>query len=145
MPFDREQIKVKAAELAAGGVFIGTSSWKYDGWLDQLYTPDRYVKKSKTRTSAEQTSFANLQLETPIAKPVKVDKKTFENNCLTEYAEVFKSVSVDATYYKFPDEPLLRGWAEAVPDDFRFAFKLTKDVTIKRFPNRPEEGSAPAP
>jgi len=28
MPFDREQIKTKVAELAASGVFIGTSSWK---------------------------------------------------------------------------------------------------------------------
>ena len=140
MPFDREQIKVKVAELAARGVFIGTSSWKYEGWLDQLYTPARYEKKAKSRALAEQTSFANLQVETPVAKPVKVDKKTFEKDCLTEYAEVFKSVSVDATYYKFPDETLLRGWADAVPVDFRFAFKLTKDITIKRFPNRPEEG-----
>ncbi len=38
MPFDREQIKVKAAELAASGVYIGTSSWKYEGWVNQLYT-----------------------------------------------------------------------------------------------------------
>jgi hypothetical protein len=29
MPFDREQMKVKAAELAARGVYVGTSSWKY--------------------------------------------------------------------------------------------------------------------
>jgi len=42
MPFDRERMKVKAAELAAKGVFIGTSSWKYDGWFGQLYTPARY-------------------------------------------------------------------------------------------------------
>jgi hypothetical protein len=27
--FDREKMKRKAAELAAKGVFIGTSSWKY--------------------------------------------------------------------------------------------------------------------
>jgi hypothetical protein len=31
MPFDRESMKAKAAELAAKGVFIGTSSWKYEG------------------------------------------------------------------------------------------------------------------
>jgi hypothetical protein len=30
MPFDREQMKVKAAELAAKGVFVGTSSWEYE-------------------------------------------------------------------------------------------------------------------
>jgi hypothetical protein len=41
MAFDREQIKPKLAALAAKGVFIGTSSWKYQGWLGQLYTPTR--------------------------------------------------------------------------------------------------------
>ena len=39
MPFDRDQMKAKAAALAAKGVFIGTSSWKYEGWFGQLYTP----------------------------------------------------------------------------------------------------------
>jgi hypothetical protein len=42
MPFNREQIKQKAAQLAAKGVFVGTSSWKYEGWLGQIYTPSRY-------------------------------------------------------------------------------------------------------
>ena len=42
MAFDRERVKVKAANLAAKGVFIGTSSWKYDGWFGKLYTPARY-------------------------------------------------------------------------------------------------------
>jgi len=42
MPFDRDRMKAKAAELAARGVFIGTSSWKYEGWIGQLYTPSRY-------------------------------------------------------------------------------------------------------
>jgi len=36
MPFDPEAIKQRAAELAAKGVFIGTSSWKYEGWFGQL-------------------------------------------------------------------------------------------------------------
>jgi hypothetical protein len=31
MAFDREDLKAKAANLAAQGVFIGTSSWKYEG------------------------------------------------------------------------------------------------------------------
>jgi hypothetical protein len=33
MPFDHERMNVKAAELAARSVFIGTSSWKYEGWF----------------------------------------------------------------------------------------------------------------
>jgi hypothetical protein len=38
VPFDREKLK-QAAELSAKGIFIGTSSWKYEGWFGQLYTP----------------------------------------------------------------------------------------------------------
>src|SRR6185503_19113546 len=38
MAFDREAVKQRAAELAPKGVFIGTSSWKYEGWFGQLYT-----------------------------------------------------------------------------------------------------------
>lgn len=43
MPFAREPIKAELVQLAAGGVFLGTSSWKYQGWLGQLYTPARYA------------------------------------------------------------------------------------------------------
>ncbi len=111
MPFDREQMKAKAAELAAKGVFIGTSSWKYEGWFGQLYTPARYEYRGK------------------------VAKTRFERDCLSEYAEVFKTVSVDAAYYTFPSEKYLTGLASQVPDDFRFGFKVTDALTIKKFPN----------
>jgi hypothetical protein len=47
MAFDREQMKKMAAALAASGVFVGTSSWKYEGWFGQLYTPARYEYRGK--------------------------------------------------------------------------------------------------
>jgi hypothetical protein len=31
MPFERERMKQMAATLAARGVYIGTSSWEYEG------------------------------------------------------------------------------------------------------------------
>jgi uncharacterized protein YecE (DUF72 family) len=117
MAFDRDQIKQKTAELAAKGVFIGTSSWKYLGWRGQLYEDDRYVWRGK---------FAESR---------------FNKNCLNEYSEVFKTVSVDATYYDFPRPQYLPQLADAVPDDFLFGFKVTGTVTIKRFPNLPRSGN----
>jgi hypothetical protein len=42
--FDRAQMKVKAAEFAAKGVFIGTSSWKYEGWLSTQSIPNASVR-----------------------------------------------------------------------------------------------------
>ena len=117
MPFDREQIQKKAAQLAAQGVFIGTSSWKYGGWMGQLYTPARYEYRGK------------------------VAKTRFERDCLSEYAEVFKTVCVDAAYYDFPRHEYLHKLADAVTDDFQFGFKVTDAITIKKFPNQPRFGA----
>jgi uncharacterized protein YecE (DUF72 family) len=64
----------------------------------------------------------------------------FKRGCLAEYAEVFKTVCVDAAYYDFPRREYLQKLAEAVPGDFRFGFKVTDAVTIKRFPNLPRFG-----
>ncbi len=117
MAFDREQIKPKLSALADEGVFIGTSSWKYEGWLNQLYTPARYEYRGK------------------------VAKTRFERDCLQEYAEVFKTVCVDGAYYNFPRVEYLQKLSDAVPDDFRFGFKVTDSITIKKFPNMARFGA----
>lgn len=111
VPFSETAIKTAANKLASKGVFIGTSSWKYEGWFGQLYTPARYEYRGK------------------------VAKTRFQRNCLSEYAEVFKTVCVDAAYYDFPRREYLQGLADQVPDDFRFGFKVTDAITVKKFPN----------
>ena len=116
MTFDRDKLKGELAALAAQGAFIGTSSWKYPGWLGQLYTRDRYVWRGRYAASR------------------------FERNCLAEYAEVFKTVCVDAAYYKFPTRDYLGAMVEQVPEDFQFAFKVTDAITLKQFPNLPRFG-----
>jgi uncharacterized protein YecE (DUF72 family) len=104
------------AALAAKGVYLGTSSWKYPGWCGQLYSPGRYATRGK---------FSNAR---------------FERGCLGEYAEVFPTVCVDAGYYRFPSEPYLRGLAAQVPAGFRFGFKVTEQITVKRFTHLPRYG-----
>lgn len=116
MAFDREHLMQSAAKLAASGVFIGTSSWKYPGWRGMLYNEDRYIWRGK---------FAESR---------------FEKNCLTEYGEVFKTVCVDAAYYTFPSEKYLAGLASQVPADFQFGFKVTDQITVKKFSNLPRFG-----
>jgi uncharacterized protein YecE (DUF72 family) len=106
----------RAAELAAGGIFIGTSSWKYPGWLGTLYDESRYLWRGK---------FA---------------KSRFERSCLGEYAEVFKTVCVDAAYYTFPTEASLKGLASQTPPDFQLGLKITDEITLKTFPNLPRFG-----
>jgi uncharacterized protein YecE (DUF72 family) len=116
MAFDRARMKALAAELAAKGVFIGTSSWKYPGWRGMLYEESRYVYRGKFAVSR------------------------FEKNCLAEYAEVFKTVCVDAAYYTFPSQKYLEGLMAQVPADFQFGFKVTDAITIKKFSNLPRFG-----
>ena len=68
----REELADKAASLAAQGVYIGTSSWKYPGWCGMIYDRARYEYRGK---------FAEIR---------------FKLDSLAEYAEVFKTVCVDA-------------------------------------------------
>lgn len=109
-------MKQAAASLAERGVFIGTSSWKYAGWRGTLYDEARYLYRGK------------------------VAESRFEKQCLAEYAEVFKTVCVDAAYYRFPDRRYLAGMVEQVPPDFLFGFKITDEITIKKFTNLPRHG-----
>ena len=57
MPFDRDAVKQRAAELAARGVFVGTSSWKYPGWLGLLYSPQRYEYRGDNRLEGNALTF----------------------------------------------------------------------------------------
>ncbi|HTL54741.1 MAG TPA: DUF72 domain-containing protein [Candidatus Limnocylindrales bacterium] len=110
-PFRREEMQQRLLNLSVQGVFVGTSSWKYPGWSGTLYDRSRYEWRGK---------FAESR---------------FNKECITEYAEVFKTVCVDAAYYNFPSRQYLEGMANQVPDDFLFAFKVTDAITIKKYPN----------
>ena len=95
------------ARLSEEGIYLGTSSWKYTGWLGQLYDEQRYVYRGK---------FAESR---------------FERNCLAEYAETFKTVCVDAAYYQFPSQKYLHGLVSQVPEDFLFKFKVSWNLSEK--------------
>ena len=116
MEFDRDRMKHAAAALAQKGVFIGTSSWKYVGWRGMLYDESRYVYRGK------------------------FSQARFNGHCLKEYAEVFKTVCVDAAFYKFPDRRALEGMVAQVPADFLFSFKVMDEITIHKFSNLPRFG-----
>jgi uncharacterized protein YecE (DUF72 family) len=115
-PIDREQLAAGLAELAQHGIYLGTSSWKYPGWRGLFYDEQRYVYRGK---------FAESR---------------FEKNCLSEFAQVFKTVCVDAGYYRFPDARYLEGLMSQVPADFKFTFKVTDEITVKNFSNLPRFG-----
>jgi uncharacterized protein YecE (DUF72 family) len=47
---------------------------------------------------------------------------------------VFSTVSVDAGYYAFPTGEGLQKLCALVPDGFRLSFKVTDEITLRRFP-----------
>lgn len=120
--FPRDQFRQQIAELAGQGIYVGTSSWKYEGWLGLIYSPERYLRYFKEG-------------------PPKILKGRFEKTCLTEYAQTFKTVCLDAGFYQFPKPQMLEGYFAQLPSDFRLSIKVTEDVTILRFPNLPRYGT----
>ena len=114
--FPRGELKAAVAALAREGLYIGTSSWKYEGWLDLIYTPERYMTRGR------------------------VSRAKFDKTCLAEFAEVFKTVCLDGGFYQFPTARMLDGIFAQTPEDFRLTLKVTEDITVRRFPSLPRYG-----
>jgi len=115
--FPRDHFRQQIAELAAQGIYVGTSSWKYEGWLGLIYSPDKYLRYFKEG-------------------PPKILKGRFEKTCLTEYAETFKTVCLDGAYYQFPTPQMLDGYFSQVPSDFQLSMKVTDIITVLRWPKQ---------
>jgi uncharacterized protein YecE (DUF72 family) len=114
--FDREGLAARLRALAERNIFIGTSSWKYEGWLGQIYSRDRYLWRGR------------------------FSQRTFEAECLREYAETFPTVCGDFAFYQFPTDDFWRNLFGRAPEGFRFAFKAPEQITCRMFPRLPRYG-----
>jgi uncharacterized protein YecE (DUF72 family) len=114
--FDREALAACLRALAAENIFIGGSSWKYEGWLGQVYERERYLTRGR------------------------FSRRLFEAECLREYAETFPTVCGDFAFYQFPTEEFWRNLFSRTPSGFRFAFKAPEQITCRVFPTHPRYG-----
>ena len=114
--FDREALRRRLADLTREGIYIGTSSWKYEGWLGQIYTRERYLSRGR------------------------FSQRRFEQECLGEYAEVFPVVCGDFSFYQFPTEEFWQRLFASAPAQLRYAFKAPEEITVKQFPSHPRYG-----
>ena len=114
--FDRDRMAARLTALAQAQIYIGTSSWKYEGWLEMLYDRANYETRSR------------------------FSKTRFDQDCLYEYSQYFPSVCVDAGYYRFPEERYLEKLVGQVPASFKFTWKVTDEITLRRFPKLPRFG-----
>jgi uncharacterized protein YecE (DUF72 family) len=102
--------------LARENVFLGTSSWKYEGWMGQIYSRERYLSRGR------------------------FSQKKFEAECLDEYAKTFPVVCGDFSFYQFPSDAFWERLFHSAPPTLLFAFKVPDEITVKRFPAQPRYG-----
>jgi uncharacterized protein YecE (DUF72 family) len=114
--FDREGLASRLRWLAERGIYVGGSSWKYEGWLGQIYSRERYLARGK------------------------FSRRVFEQECLREYAETFPAVCGDFAFYQFPTEDFWRKLFHQTPAHFRFGFKVPEQITCKVFPTHARYG-----
>lgn len=50
---------------------------------------------------------------------------------LESYAQHFRTVEVNNTFYRMPKREVVQRWVDATPDDFRFVIKASKRITHK--------------
>jgi uncharacterized protein YecE (DUF72 family) len=62
-------------------------------------------------------------------KPDFYPAGTRPNEFLRVYAERLNSVELNATFYRLPSEDQLRAWASQTPAGFRFAVKMSRQIT----------------
>jgi uncharacterized protein YecE (DUF72 family) len=103
--------------LAGQGISFGTSSWKYEGWLGSIYSPERYSVRRR------------------------FSPRKFEAECLAEYAETFPAVCGDFSFYQFPSPDYWRQLFSGVPASLQFAFKVPEEITVAAWPRHARYGA----
>jgi uncharacterized protein YecE (DUF72 family) len=109
-PLQAGRLGPKLRALAEKGVYFGTSSWKYEGWLGSIYTHERYVTRGKFST------------------------KKFEAECLAEYAATFPVVGGDFSFYQFPTAEYWQRLFESSPSSLLFGLKVPEEITVSKWP-----------
>ncbi|WP_422926622.1 DUF72 domain-containing protein [Singulisphaera sp. PoT] len=117
LPAQAARLAPRLRALSDEGIYFGTSSWKYEGWLGSVYSPNRYETRGK------------------------FSKKKFDTECLEEYAQVFPAVCGDFAFYQFPSAELWKQLFSDTPDSFLFAFKVPEDITVARWPGHARYGT----
>lgn len=85
------------------------------------------MKRKKNKLSSNfYSGISGLQL--PIPKH-QFPEEFRDSSRLTYYATFFNSIEINSTFYKLPMPRTIEKWISEVPADFRFTFKLWKEIT----------------
>lgn len=83
-------------------------------------------------TSAKQQYYSGSSgLVLPVSKD-KYPRAFRDKSRLEYYASLFNSIEINSIFYKLPRSLTIVKWAEGMPDNFRFTFKVPKAITHAR-------------
>jgi uncharacterized protein YecE (DUF72 family) len=68
----------------------------------------------------------------PVPNKLHYPEEFRNNSRLTYYASLFNSIEINSSFYKVPKPSTVEKWAANVPEDFKFTFKLYKEVTHQK-------------
>lgn len=88
--------------MARGNVHIGTSGWTYEHWLGRFY---------------------------PKEAPRELRRTGLRESRLRQYARTFRSVEINASFYRLPTEKAMLTWLAETPDDFLFSAKVSRFIS----------------
>ncbi len=107
----------KLRDLAQRQILLGTSSWKYEGWVGSIYSRHRYETRGRFSMAR------------------------FNADCLREYAQTFPVVCGDFSFYQFPTVRFWNHLFQETPKTLNFAFKVPEDITAQTWPQHPRYGT----
>jgi uncharacterized protein YecE (DUF72 family) len=115
--YPKEALAAAVRALAKRNIFIGTSSWRYEGWLGQIYTPQRYFTRGR------------------------FSKTKFHEECIHEYAEVFPVAGGDFSFYAAPTPEFWKKLFSTAPPALKWSLKVPEDFTRKVFSQQARYGA----
>lgn len=65
----------------------------------------------------------------PVPNKLYYPAEFIDQSRLCYYASLMNSVEINSSFYKIPLAKTVKRWAEEVPANFKFTFKLAKDIT----------------
>lgn len=65
--------------------------------------------------------------------------RTKKESKLKAYCNIFKTVEIDSTFYRYPSKGTVMGWTRYSPEEFKFSAKLPRLITHEKMLNL-EEG-----
>lgn len=80
------------------------------------------------RKSVQKLNSGTSGLVVPVPKYL-FPKEFQDASRLTYYASFFNSIEINSSFYKLPMGSTLTKWLQQVPEDFKFTFKLWKEIT----------------